>query len=111
MLAKANRIIAGSDYRRVSRRGRRTAGRFAVVSVVSSSETGVPRFGFVITRKVGGAVVRNRVRRRMKAVAHSLIEQGMPPRDVVVRALPAAVSADWASLHSEIEAAAMGNPR
>ncbi|MFD1715144.1 ribonuclease P protein component [Amnibacterium flavum] len=109
MLTRANRIIAGSDYRRVSRRGRRTAGKFAVVSVVSPSTAGVPRFGFIITRKIGGAVVRNRVRRRMKAIARSLVDQGMPARDVVVRALPAAVSADWASLHHEIEAAAMGS--
>ena len=108
-MPRANRLTAGSDYQRVTRRGRRSSGRFAVTSVVSPSPAGVPRFGFIITRKVGGAVVRNRIRRRMKAIGYSLIEQGMPPRDVVIRALPASVSADWASLHSEISSAALGS--
>jgi ribonuclease P protein component len=107
LLPRANRIVAGVDYRRVSRRGRRSSGRFTVVSVVDPSPTGVSRFGFIVTRQVGGAVVRNRVRRRLKAIGYGLIRDGMPPRDIVVRALPASVSADWDSLRLEVSAAAM----
>ena len=49
------------------------------------------RVGFVVSKAVGGAVVRNRVKRRLRhLVAHEL--EGPVVRDVVVRALPAAAS-------------------
>lgn len=34
-------------------------------------DDGPPRVGFTITRKIGGAVVRNRIRRRLRAAAHA----------------------------------------
>ena len=105
-----NRIVAGADYRRVSRRGRRVTGRFTIVSIADAPE-GVARFGFIVTRKVGGAVARNRVRRRLKAICRSLVDQGVAPRDVVIRALPASVTADWDSLREEVFVAAMRSGR
>jgi ribonuclease P protein component len=110
VLPRANRITTGDDYRRVTRRGRRSAGRFTVISVAPAAG-GNARFGFIITRKVGGAVVRNTIRRRLKAIARSLVDQGMAPADVVVRALPAAVTADWASLQREVADVTMGRTR
>ena len=35
------------------------------------------RFGFVITKKIGGAVVRNRIRRRFKGALGDLLSQGI----------------------------------
>ena len=51
------------------------------------------RVGFTVTKKIGGAVVRNRVKRRLRhLVAEQLV--GSPTGiDVVVRALPASASA------------------
>lgn len=37
-----------------------------------SASSGGPRFGFTITRKVGGAVIRNRIRRRLKEAIREL---------------------------------------
>jgi ribonuclease P protein component len=50
------------------------------------------RVGFVVSKAVGGAVVRNRVKRRLRhLVAHQLL--GSPTGlDVVVRALPASAT-------------------
>ena len=55
------------------------------------------RVGFVVSKAVGGAVVRNRVKRRLRhLVAAELARTGGTdadaPRDVVVRALPASSS-------------------
>ena len=55
------------------------------------------RVGFVVSKAVGGAVVRNRVKRRLRhLVAAELSRTGAAdadaPRDVVVRALPASGS-------------------
>jgi ribonuclease P protein component len=73
-----------------------------VVSVVRTPTGSPARFGFILTRKVGNAVKRNLVRRRMKAIAWELVNGGLAGTDVVIRALPASVEADWVTLHSEI---------
>lgn len=105
MLARANRLVTADDFRVVLRRGRRLAAENLVVSVVAT-ELGKPaRFGFVVTRKVGNAVNRNLVRRRLKAVARGLVDGGLVGADVVVRALPASARAEWATLHDELRTA------
>lgn len=51
-----------------------------------------PRFGFTITRKIGGAVVRNRIRRRLRE-ALRVLDAGLPRSDfdyVIVARKPAA---------------------
>lgn len=68
----------------------------------SSSGTDAPSVGFVVSKAVGNAVVRNRVKRRMRAiVAHHLpeIPEGLL---VVVRALPEAGSADYTRLEGDL---------
>jgi ribonuclease P protein component len=51
-------------------------------------------------------VVRNRVRRRLKAACFSVLGDA-PPRSVVIRALPSAASADWDQLRAEVESAVL----
>ena len=56
------------------------------------------RVGFVVSKAVGGAVERNRVKRRLRhLVARELEASAVPrntvPHDIVVRALPASASA------------------
>lgn len=82
-----------------------------MTSVLPLPDEESSRFGFIITRKIGNAVVRNRVRRRLKAISRSLLDSGMPSREIVIRALPASVTADWATLRSEIESAATRSVR
>ena len=50
------------------------------------------RVGFVVSKAVGGAVVRNRVKRRLRALVRPLVLSSDNGCDVVVRALPAAAS-------------------
>ena len=58
--------------------------------------------GFVVSKLVGGAVVRNRVRRRLRAVV--IEERGAMPDglDLVVRALPPAATADFVTLRADL---------
>lgn len=44
----------------------------AKLRVASASRDPSPRFGFTVTKKLGGAVVRNRIRRRLKAAVTAL---------------------------------------
>ncbi len=101
MLAKANRIVRGADYQAVVRRGARIRGGYTL-TYVAPNGGGVVRFGFIVGKTVGGAVVRNRVRRRLKAAAHQLLPQVPAGHDVVVRAFPACAQAPWSTLLEEL---------
>ena len=68
------------------------------------AEAGPLRMGVIVAKNVGGAVVRNRVRRRIKAVGWQLAHE-VHGLDVVVRALPPAADAQFADLEREVTAA------
>ena len=73
-----------------------------MVMYVTNTGEAPSRFGFIVTKAVGGAVVRNTVRRRMRAACFDLLAEASTGRDVVLRALPGSAAASWATLHSEI---------
>ena len=102
MLSRAHRLTRGSDHKHVVRRGTRSAAPHTVTHVIAASGEGV-RFGFIVGRNVGGAVVRNTVRRRLKAARLEPLLLMGEGRDVVIRALPAAADADFATLRREVE--------
>lgn len=105
MLARADRLVRAADYRVVVRRGRRSSTANAVVYRLPREEHEIVRFGFIVSKAVGNAVVRNRVRRRLKAVCFSLQTTDVYPQpgtDIVIRALPAAAEASWAELRDDV---------
>jgi len=102
VLAKANRITSADDYRVIVRRGAKVIGAHTV-SYLRSRESGTEaRFGFIVSKKVGGAVRRNLIRRRLKAACHEALGEGADSVDVVVRALPSAAAADWPALRNDV---------
>ena len=105
MLAKANRITRGADYKATVRRGARFTGANTVTYVRTGPDPDVVRFGFIVGKTVGLANRRNLVRRRLKAAAYELLRELPPGMDVVIRALPASAHAEWATLHEEISRA------
>ncbi|MFT4157423.1 MAG: ribonuclease P protein component [Microbacterium sp.] len=102
MLARPFRLTRGSDYRLVVRRGSRCGGLRVVTSMLSTGESRAPRFGFIISKQVGTAVVRNTVRRRLKAVCAGALPRVPEGTDVVIRALPASATATYAELTADV---------
>jgi ribonuclease P protein component len=102
VLARPNRLTRGADYKAVVRRGRRCAGPNTVTYVTASGENRSARFGFIVSKQVGGAVMRNTVRRRLKAVCAEALPGIRPGSDVVIRALPRAGAAPFAELRAEV---------
>ncbi len=62
-----------------------------------------PRVGFVVSRAVGGAVVRNRTKRRLRAVVAARLDTVPEGVDVVVRANPAAAAASSQELGATLD--------
>jgi ribonuclease P protein component len=102
VLAKANRITSADDYRVIVRRGAKVVGAHTVSYLRARESGSAARFGFIVSKKVGGAVQRNRIRRRLKAACHEALSAGVEGVDLVVRALPTAASADWPALRSDV---------
>ena len=64
------------------------------------------RVGFTVTRKIGGAVVRNRMKRRFRALAREIISvKGFAGADHVMIGRDKGVGRDFATLRSELAGA------
>jgi ribonuclease P protein component len=65
------------------------------------NESGTPRLGLSVSRRVGNAVTRNTVRRRLREVFHSTLPEIPGNLDLVVSARPAAAAATFRELNEE----------
>lgn len=63
---RADRLLHSREFQHVTRQGRRAASDAFVVLVALDSTGGRPRLGVTVSRRVGNAVVRNRVKRRIR---------------------------------------------
>ena len=107
MLAAAQRLRRSSDFTAVFRGGRR-AGRGTLVVhlfLEEPAQASTARAGFVVSKAVGNAVVRNRVRRRLRHLVRPLLASLPAGSSLVVRALPASVSASFTTLEADLVAA------
>jgi ribonuclease P protein component len=89
---RADRVMPASD-------GTRAADK-------TSIEPSGPRFGFTITKKIGGAVQRNRIRRRLKdAVGRLQDDYAKPGFDYVIVARVASLDCPFAALVADVRTA------
>ena len=103
MLSSQHRINRGEDFRRILRVGqksRTTLGTIAVADGLSDSF----RCGVITSKAVGGAVIRNRVRRRVRAACATLAPS-LVGKDVVVRCGEQAPNLSYYEILSLIESA------
>ena len=73
-----------------------------MVRVFDRGDQDPPRFGFVVSRKMGGAVERNRIRRRWREVARSVGTRVRRGYDCVVVARPETETATFAQLQADL---------
>lgn len=86
------------------RQGARASKGAVLVEARRRAEDGVIGVGFTASKKVGGAVVRNRARRRLKEAARQLLpEHGLAGVDYVLVARQSTPDADWAALLDDLK--------
>jgi ribonuclease P protein component len=98
--SKRTRLTDSPEFERVYRQGAACRGRLFSVHVFPN-ELGTPRLGLSVSRKVGNAVTRSAVRRRLREVFHSTLSEIPGNWDLVVSARPAAAEAALRELKEE----------
>jgi ribonuclease P protein component len=98
MLDRTHRLRRRTDFSAAIRAGRRAGRPTLVVHLHLAGGGGPPRVGFVVSRAVGGAVVRNTAQRRLRQLVRPYLAELPPGSMLVIRALPAAAGASSARL-------------
>ena len=76
------------------------------VSDPGSDADTVIRFGLTATKKIGNAVIRNRTRRRLRALAHEILSaHGQPGYDYVLIGRAATKHRTWDGLRTDLRSA------
>jgi ribonuclease P protein component len=89
-MSSRSRLSRSAEFDRVYRQGRSTANRHLVLYVFPTSSTDRPRLGLSVSRKVGGAVERNLVKRLLREAFTQSEGELKPGWDMVVVARPPA---------------------
>jgi ribonuclease P protein component len=99
-LTPAERIRKRSDFERVYKQGLKAPGRFMTLFLLRNGRP-LSRLGIAATRKLGGAVQRNRAKR----VAREIFRRHKPPAglDLVVIPRREFLAAEFASLEAEYQ--------
>lgn len=85
---RRGRLSRSAEFERVYRQGRSSANRHLVLYAFPNPSVGPPRLGLSVSRKVGGAVERNRVKRLLREAFDHARDGLSEGHDVVVVARP-----------------------
>ncbi len=94
MLPKQYRLNRPKDFARVRRFGRSAGSQLLVLYVLPTRSPGL-RVGFSVSKRVGKATIRNKVKRRMREAVRSQVHTLTVGCDMVLIARPAAATATY----------------
>lgn len=112
VLTAGSRLTDPEGFRAASRRGRRAGSRSVVTHLLSPEGTQVvgmstigsgPRVGFVVSKAVGTAVVRNQVKRRLRHAMRDRMDMLPAGSLLVVRAQTPAATASYPELVADLD--------
>jgi ribonuclease P protein component len=104
VLPAAARVHTRRDHRVVAQAGCRARRGALVVALASTETAGQPRASVIAGRRVGPAVVRNRVKRRLREQLRDRLSAAPAGSMIVIRALPGAAEASYSQLGGWVDA-------
>ena len=109
-IQSAGRLKKRAEFLAV-RRGEKRRGRLFLLEVLDRSDDGLPRAGFTVTKKVGNAAERNRIRRRLKeAMRVHAAGDMVAGKDYVIVGRRDVLDAPFSLLKAELSRRIRGTP-
>jgi ribonuclease P protein component len=104
---RSARLLKHSDFERVYKQGRRhfSPHLTAFYLLRQSGDLSGPRVGFTVGRVLGGAVERNRIKRRLREAVRLNLAALSAPVDVVINPKKSVLDLEFAQLRDEIRRA------
>jgi len=103
--SRPSRLLRHSDFERVYKGGRRHFASRITVFYLARQDDGGYRVGFTVGKALGGAVERNRMKRRLREAVRLHLPPVQGPVDIVINPKKIVLSADFAELENEISRA------
>ncbi|HET9181926.1 MAG TPA: ribonuclease P protein component [Candidatus Angelobacter sp.] len=102
---RRSRLLKHSDFQRVYQEAKKSfSGNItALYRARTDQDLPGPRVGFAVGKVLGGAVARNRIRRRMRAAVASQLGSLTRPVDVVLHPRKSVLDLDFVKLSGEIQ--------
>lgn len=102
---KGHRLLKHADFERVYKQGRRHFGQHMTVFHLARDNGEGLRVGFTVSKALGGAVLRNRMKRRLREAVRMNGVQRKVAADVVINPKRSLLTAEFSDLLAEISKA------
>jgi ribonuclease P protein component len=101
MLPREHRLRQSGDFARVRQQGKTFSHPWLIVAVAANGAT-MTRVGFTVSKRIGKAHVRNRVKRILRAIVRQYLLALAPGFDVVVISKPAITGQPFAAIDAVV---------
>lgn len=102
-MKRSLRLRSPGDFARLRQQPAGSWPHPLLVLYLAPNDLGQPRIGITVSGRVGNAVVRNRVRRRVREAMRLRLNRLPPSADVLIVARPRTARATWAELIAALD--------
>jgi ribonuclease P protein component len=99
---RSSRLLKHADFQDVYRNGKKRVSGNLIAFYLERADGAGPRIGFTVGKVLGGAVERNRIRRRMRAAVRRSLARFGRSMDVVLHPRKSVLEMEFAVLEKEI---------
>lgn len=100
--SKSARLLKSAEYRKIYREGAKFVGPLFVAFYRRAENDRAPRVGYTTPKAIGKAVVRNRIKRRLREAVRLQLPQLAPGWEVVFNPRRGALGAEFGRLEAEV---------
>jgi ribonuclease P protein component len=99
---RSSRLLKHADFQAVYQQGKKHFSGNMIAFYCESGRSGGPRVGFTVGKVLGGAVERNRIRRRMREAVRRHLSELCKPLDLVLHPRKSVLKMNFAALEAEV---------